>query len=53
LYAPRPTYAALELPGVREAIEAQDWPRARAQVTALAARIRAVSARLREGSTPP
>ena len=52
LYAPRPTYAALELPGVREAIEAKDWTRARAQGVARAARIRAVTARLRAGLGP-
>ncbi len=47
LYAPKYTYAALELPGVREAIDAGDWPRARSQATALAGRLRDVAARLR------
>ncbi len=31
LYAPRYTYAAMTLPGITEAAEAADWPRARAQ----------------------
>jgi N-acetylated-alpha-linked acidic dipeptidase len=42
LYAPRYTYAAMTLPGVTEAAEAGDWPRARAQldlVVAAAGRI--------------
>jgi N-acetylated-alpha-linked acidic dipeptidase len=44
LYAPRPTYAAMTLPGIREAVEAKDLARAAAQVTALAARLNAAAA---------
>lgn len=36
-YAPRPTYEALTLPGVREALEAKDAARAAEQTTLLAA----------------
>jgi N-acetylated-alpha-linked acidic dipeptidase len=43
LYAPRYTYAALSLPGVREAVEAGDWERARAQLVVLAQELEAVS----------
>ncbi len=43
LYAPRPTYAAMELPGVREAVEAGDWARAGRELAALTARIEAVA----------
>jgi N-acetylated-alpha-linked acidic dipeptidase len=39
LYAPRPSYAAMTLPGIQEAIDAKDWTRARAQAAALATRI--------------
>ena len=44
LYAPRPTYAAMTLPGILEAVEAKDRARADAQVTALAARLNAAAA---------
>lgn len=44
LYAPRPTYAAMTLPGVLEAVEEKDPARAAAQVTALAARLNAAAA---------
>jgi N-acetylated-alpha-linked acidic dipeptidase len=44
LYAPKYTYAALELPGVREAIDAKDWPRARQELARLVQRITAVTA---------
>lgn len=47
LYAPKFTYAALELPGVREAIDAQDWGRATEQLQRLVERIDAVTAALR------
>jgi N-acetylated-alpha-linked acidic dipeptidase len=47
LYAPKYTYAALELPGVREAIDANDWPRARKELTKLVQRITAVTAAVR------
>jgi N-acetylated-alpha-linked acidic dipeptidase len=39
LYAPRPSYAAMTLPGIQEAVDAKDWPRARAQALALATRV--------------
>lgn len=42
LYAPRYTYAAMELPGVQEAVDAGDWPRAREQLSRLTERLRAV-----------
>jgi N-acetylated-alpha-linked acidic dipeptidase len=35
LYAARYTYAHLELPGLTEAVEAKDWPRAKAQLKLL------------------
>ena len=35
LYAARYTYAHLELPGLTEAVEAQDWPRAQQQLKLL------------------
>jgi N-acetylated-alpha-linked acidic dipeptidase len=44
LYAPRYTYAAMSLPGVREAAEAGNWELARGQLEALTARLRAVAA---------
>jgi Transferrin receptor-like dimerisation domain. len=44
LYAPRPTYAAMTLPGILEAVEARDLARAAAQVNALAQRITAAAA---------
>lgn len=36
LYAPRYTYAAMTLPGITEAAEEGDWPRAAAQLTLVA-----------------
>ncbi len=42
LYAPKFTYAAMELPGVREAVDDGDWPRARHQVSLLTERLVAV-----------
>ena len=44
LYAPRPTYAAMTLPGILEAVEAKDLARAAAQVNALTARLNAAAA---------
>jgi N-acetylated-alpha-linked acidic dipeptidase len=44
LYAPRPTYAAMTLPGILEAVEAKDIARAAAQVNALTARLNAAAA---------
>jgi N-acetylated-alpha-linked acidic dipeptidase len=43
LYAPRYSYAPMSLPGVREAAEAGDWERARAQLAVLVQRLEAVS----------
>lgn len=40
LYAPKYTYAALELPGVREAVDRQDWIVARREAARLAERLR-------------
>ncbi len=50
LYAPRYTYAAMSLPGVREAAEAGDWKLARSQLEALLGRLRAVTAATREAA---
>jgi N-acetylated-alpha-linked acidic dipeptidase len=44
LYAPRYTYAAMSLPGVREAAEAGHWDVARSQLDALVERLRAATA---------
>jgi N-acetylated-alpha-linked acidic dipeptidase len=46
LYAPKSTYAAMELPGVREAIDDKDWPRARREAVRLVERVKAVTAAL-------
>jgi N-acetylated-alpha-linked acidic dipeptidase len=46
LYAPRPTYAAMTLPGVQEAIDAGDWSRAQDQLHRLTERFGAVAAAL-------
>jgi len=43
LYAPRYTYAAMSLPGVREAAEAGDWDLARQQLTLLVERLTAAA----------
>ena len=43
LYAPRPTYAAMTLPGILEAVEAKDLARAAAQVSALTMRLNAAA----------
>ena len=50
LYAPKYTYAAMTLPGVQEAIDASDWPRARAQLAVITARLDAAAAATRSGS---
>jgi N-acetylated-alpha-linked acidic dipeptidase len=50
LYAPRFTYAAMSLPGVTEAVEASDWPRATRQLDALAARLEAAALRIEEAA---
>ena len=44
LYAPTSTYAAMELPGVREAVDRGDWIGARREVGRLVERVNAVSA---------
>ena len=43
LYAPKYTYAALELPGVREAVDRKDWTAARREVARLTERLQAVA----------
>jgi N-acetylated-alpha-linked acidic dipeptidase len=49
IYAPRPTYQALTLPGLREAVEENDAAGARAQAGNLAAAVRARAATVRKG----
>lgn len=44
LYAPKFTYAAMEFPGVREAVDVGDWATARRELVRLTERIRAVTA---------
>ena len=43
LYAPKYTYAAMELPGVREAVDQGDWATASRELGRLTARINAVA----------
>ena len=43
LYAPKYTYAALEFPGVREAVDAGDWTLAKQQLGLLVQRMTAVA----------
>ena len=43
LYAPKFTYAAMELPGVREGVDAGDWARAARELARLTERIDAVA----------
>jgi len=43
LYAPRYTYAAMSLPGVTEAVEAEDWERAGRQLELLTGHLRRVA----------
>jgi N-acetylated-alpha-linked acidic dipeptidase len=50
LYAPKPSYAAMTLPGVQEAVDAKDWARARAQATALARRLDAAARTVEQGA---
>ena len=50
LYAPKFTYAAMELPGVREAVDQGDWPRARTELGRLTERIGAVAAAVRDAA---
>ena len=51
LYAPRYTYAALSLPGVREAAEAENWELARTQLETLVGRLEAASAATSRAAT--
>jgi N-acetylated-alpha-linked acidic dipeptidase len=44
LYAPKYTYAAMELPGVREAVDQGDWATAARELDRLTERIKAVTA---------
>ncbi|MGE3616180.1 MAG: M28 family metallopeptidase [Gemmatimonadales bacterium] len=44
LYAPKSTYAAMELPGVREAVDRDDWATAARELDRLAERLEAVVA---------
>jgi N-acetylated-alpha-linked acidic dipeptidase len=44
LYAPRPTYAAMTLPGVLEAVEGKDLVRAQQQVQLVTTRLNAAAA---------
>lgn len=43
LYAPKYTYAAMALPGVQEAVDDRDWPRARDQLAVVAAKLEAAA----------
>jgi len=52
LYAPKFTYAALELPGVREAADAGDWTVAQRELGRVVERIRAVTQVLRRMTGP-
>ncbi|MBI3981680.1 MAG: M28 family peptidase, partial [Gemmatimonadetes bacterium] len=49
-YAPKFTYAAMEFPGVREAVDQGDWTRAREQLGRLTERLRAVGAAVARAS---
>jgi N-acetylated-alpha-linked acidic dipeptidase len=51
LYAPRYTYAAMSLPGVREAAEASNWTEARRQLEVLTGRLRAVTEATRRAAS--
>jgi N-acetylated-alpha-linked acidic dipeptidase len=50
LYAPRYTYAAMSLPGVREAAETGNWELARGQLEALLERLQAATAATRKAA---
>jgi N-acetylated-alpha-linked acidic dipeptidase len=50
LYAPQYTYAAMSLPGIQEAVEAEDWELAREQSDELASRLRAVAETVRKAA---
>ncbi|PWB69842.1 MAG: glutamate carboxypeptidase [Holophagae bacterium] len=51
LYAPRFTYAALSLPGVREAAESGNWAEARRQLEVLTERLRAATEATRRAAS--
>ena len=51
LYAPRYTYAAMSLPGVREASEGGDWELARRQLEVLVERLQAVTEATRRAAS--
>jgi N-acetylated-alpha-linked acidic dipeptidase len=51
LYAPRYTYAAMSLPGVREAAESDNWAEARRQLEVLIQRLRAVTEATRHAAS--
>jgi N-acetylated-alpha-linked acidic dipeptidase len=46
LYAPRYTYAAMMFPGVQEAVDAQDWERARRELGRIVGRFQALTEQL-------
>lgn len=51
LYAPRYTYAAMSLPGVREAAESGNWAEARRQLEVLTERLRAATEATRRAAS--
>jgi len=51
LYAPRYTYAAMSLPGVREAAESGNWAEARRQLGVLTQRLRAAAEATRRAAS--
>ena len=51
LYAPRPTYAAMMLPGILEAVEEKDLARAQQQVRVLTSRLSAAAAAVEKAVT--
>ena len=51
LYAPRYTYAAMSLPGVREAAESGNWEEARRQLGVLTERLRAATEATRRAAS--
>jgi N-acetylated-alpha-linked acidic dipeptidase len=53
LYAPKYTYAAMELPGVREAVDQGDWTTAARELGRLTERIEAVAEAVRAAANIP
>lgn len=53
LYAPKYTYAAMELPGVREAVDQGDWATAARELGRLTERISAVAEAVRVAAAKP